>query len=79
MDLTKLSDVMGYSELSQIIAYPESYMGKTIWLTGRYTSFYSEVTEKTYYSVILMDQTACCGLAMEFVLKKGIPLPEENA
>lgn len=69
---------MSYSWLGQILNHPQDYLGQTVRISGMFSSYYSKETDKTYYSVILTDQTACCSQGLEFVLKEGLSLPEEN-
>lgn len=78
LDLTQLSSVMVYSEVYNILAESQSYLGKTIRMKGIYYSAYDELTQKRYYYVIIQDATACCQQGMEFVLAEGGTYPPEQ-
>ena len=69
VDLTKMSRTMVYSEVYNMMSYPEQYIGKTIKMQGLYTDYYDEVEHKRYYACIIEDATACCqqGLELELI------------
>jgi len=75
VDLTKLSGVMVYAEVSNIMAYPGNYMGKTVKLDGTYCSSYYEPTDSYYHWVVITDATACCPQGIEFVWNGGHDYP----
>ena len=68
VDLTLLSSTMVYSEVYNMMCYPENYIGKSVKMNGSYTSFYDEATDKHYCACIIMDATACCAQGIEFEL-----------
>lgn len=76
VDLTKLSSTMVYSEVFNMLNTPEDYVGKTIKMTGGYSSFLDETTGAVYRVCMIADASACCAQGMEFVLKDGLPYPE---
>lgn len=76
VDLTKLSSTMVYSEVYNMLTAPESYVGKTVKMTGGYSSFLDENTGAVYRVCMIADASACCAQGMEFVLKDGLPYPE---
>lgn len=66
VDLTKLSSTMVYSEVYNMMIYPDQYVGKTIKMQGQYNEYYDEETDKTYYACVIADATACCQQGLEF-------------
>lgn len=79
VDLTALSSTMVYSEVYNMLTAPESYVGKTIKMTGGYSSFLDESTGAVYRVCMIADAAACCAQGMEFVLKDGMAYPEMEA
>lgn len=67
VDLTALSSTMVYSEVYNMMYEPDSYMGKTIKMTGLYNQYYDEEKDFTYHACIVQDATACCAQGIEFV------------
>ena len=76
VDLTKLSSTMVYSEVYNMLTAPESYVGKTVKMTGGYSAFMNEDTGAVYRVCMIADASACCAQGMEFVLKDGMAYPE---
>lgn len=68
LDLSSLSSTMVYSEVYNMMISPADYIGKIIKMTGQYSVYTDSSTNKTYYSVIIADATACCQQGLEFVL-----------
>lgn len=66
VDLTKLSSTMVYSEVYNMMIYPDQYVGKTVKMQGQYNEYYDEETDKTYYACVIADATACCQQGLEF-------------
>ena len=79
VDLTALSSTMVYSEVYNMLTMPENYVGKTVKMTGGYSSFLDESTGAVYRVCMIADATACCAQGMEFVLKDGMAYPEMEA
>ena len=71
IDLTKMSSTMVYSTVYSMITTPDDYMGKKIRVTGNFNAYHSENTDKTYFSVIIADATACCQQGLEFIWDDG--------
>ena len=67
VDLSLLSDVLIYSELSNIIAHADEYLGKTFRISGTFAIY--EGDERIYYACLVTDATACCSQGLEFILK----------
>ena len=78
VDLTTMSSTMVYSEVLNMMSYPDNYKGKIIRMNGTYQSVYDENTGNTYYYCVIKDATACCASGLEFVLVEGEYPPEES-
>ena len=76
VDLTALSSTMVYSEVYNMLNTPENYIGKTVKMTGGYSSLLDESTGAVYRVCMIADAAACCAQGMEFVLKEGEQYPE---
>ena len=78
VDLTQLSSTMVYSEVYNMMVYPEQYVGKKIKMEGQMSVYESPDQEgKHYFTVIIADATACCQLGIEFILKNGSEDPAD--
>lgn len=76
LDLTRLSSTMVYSEVSQMMSNPSKYVGKKVKMNGQVTIYKSEEMNRTYYTCIIADATACCQQGIEFRLEKNAELPK---
>ena len=78
VDLTVLTPNMVYAEVSNMMMYPDNYLGKTIKVSGPYFPMYYDVTDNYYHYVLIEDALACCQNGMEFIWEEGIhTYPEE--
>ncbi len=77
VDLTQLSSTMVYSEVFSMMMAPEDYVGKTVKMTGLYSYFHDELTDKDYSACVVQDATACCAQGIEFVLTDDYHYPED--
>ncbi len=77
VDLTVLSSTMVYSEVYNMMFYPDDYVGKTVKMRGMYTVFTDEGTDKVYHACVISDATACCSQGMEFELSDEYKYPED--
>jgi uncharacterized membrane protein YcgQ (UPF0703/DUF1980 family) len=77
LDLTNMSSTMVYSEVLNMMSYPDDYKGKRIKITGTYYSVVDSNNGNTYYYCLIQDATACCANGLEFVLNDG-NYPDEN-
>lgn len=77
VDLTKLTSIMVYSEVSNIMTTPEKYMGKIIKMKGMYSTEFYDVTQKNYHYVVIADAEACCSRGLEFVWKGDHKVPDD--
>ncbi|MCR4655464.1 MAG: hypothetical protein K5770_04445 [Lachnospiraceae bacterium] len=77
VDLTALSSTMVYSEVYNMMYYPENYIGKTVKMKGLNTIYHDESTDKYYYACIISDATACCSQGIEYELTDNYIFPED--
>ncbi|MCR5509708.1 MAG: hypothetical protein K6F54_01940 [Lachnospiraceae bacterium] len=77
VDLTMLSSTMVYSQVYDMMAEPEKYIGQTIRMSGMYSSFYDETLDKHYFACIIQDATACCAQGIEFELTDDYSYPDD--
>ena len=75
IDLTTLSSTIVYSEVYNMMYYPETYVGKVIKIKGQYAI--SEMGEMRYDLCIIKDATACCAQGMEFLLTDAYVYPKD--
>ena len=66
VDLTKMSSTMVYAEVLNMMIDPEDYLGKTIRMDGVFSYYSDPRTERSYYTCIIQDATACCAQGIEF-------------
>lgn len=71
IDLTVHNALMIGVELTQIMRYPDEYVGRTIKMPGMYATSVDPNTDITYYYALVWDATNCCQIGMEFVLEEG--------
>ena len=76
VDLTKLSSTMVYSEVFNMLADPDSYVGKTVRMNGISACFTNPQTSQLYYACIVADATGCCAQGLEYVLPEGEVYPD---
>lgn len=77
IDLTVMSATMVYSQVSDIMADPDAYVGKVLKMKGPMTVFHSEETGKYYFGCLIQDATACCAQGIEFELAGEHHYPED--
>ena len=75
VDLTKMSSTMVYSEVYNMLALPDDYLGQTVRMKGEFQCYEGE--ERNYYVVLIADAMACCQQGMEFVLAGDYSFPED--
>lgn len=66
IDLSVVSRNTAYAELSFLAYDPSLYVGKTIRMTGSFTSAYDDETGETFYGCEITDVTACCRQGLDF-------------
>ncbi len=78
VDLTILTPNMVYAEVSNMMMYPDNYLGKTIKVSGPYFPMYYDVTDNYYHYVLIEDALACCQNGIEFIWDEGTHIyPDE--
>ena len=77
VDLTKLSSTMVYSEVYNMMVEPDSYLGKTVKMSGPFAVYTDEESGKNYFACIIQDATACCSQGIEFTLSGDYSYPED--
>lgn len=75
IDLTQLSSTMVYSEVYNMMASPEDYLGKTVIMEGAFDVY--ETPERNYYACLIADASACCAQGIEFDLTGDPQYPED--
>lgn len=68
IDLAAMSVIMAYSEIYNMLCYPDGYIGKTVKISGQYACYENPETKKLYHACIITDATACCAQGFEFTL-----------
>lgn len=79
LDLTKLSSTMVYSEVFNMLSSPDSYVGRTVKMSGTAACLSNPETNQLFYACIIADATGCCAQGLEYVLPDGEPYPEVDA
>lgn len=69
IDLTQLSATMVYSEVFQMMFYPDEYVGKTIRIAGQFMVYENPETGDLYFATVVADALACCQQGIEYILK----------
>ena len=77
IDLTKLSSILVYTEVENMMMTPNRYLGKTVKMRGPYYANYYFETEKYYHYVTIEDALACCKQGLEFVLNGEHVYPDD--
>ena len=77
VDLTKLSSTMVYSEVYNMVFYPDDYIGKTVKMQGQFAYYEDPDTKAQYFACIIADATACCSQGLEFVLSGEHTYPDD--
>ena len=67
LDLRKADRTAAYAALFALALAPGDYFGKTVFLTGTYSSFCDEDLDHTYRAVTLFDEAGCCAQTLYFV------------
>lgn len=77
VDLTQLSSTMLYSEVYNMVMYPDEYIGKVVKAEGYFNVSTNTNTGKKYFMVQIDDAEACCSQGMEFELEGDYSYPED--
>ena len=77
LDLSKLSDTVVYSQVFDMYADPESYLGQRVKVKGSFNYYKDSETDNEYFAVVISDATACCAQGMEFVWAGEHTFPQD--
>ena len=75
IDLTVLNATMVYSQVYDMVVYPENYIGQMVKMSGQFAIY--EGAERNYYACLIADATECCQQGLEFVLVGDPVYPDE--
>lgn len=77
VDLTALNSTMVYAEVFNMTTNPEDYLGKTIKMSGSYSTTFYDETGLYYHYVIIEDAAACCQSGLEFIWNGEHKYPDD--
>lgn len=77
LDLTGFNGLMAYSGLFNIFSDPDPWVGKVIKIKGRFETDQDPETGVRYFGVSIVDDSACCALGLDFVLRERYRYPED--
>lgn len=77
LDLTKMSGIIVYSEVYNMLCYPEDYMDKTIRMAGVNGIVYDEEMNCYLFGCVISDATACCSQGIEYRLSDEFVNPDD--
>ena len=77
LDLTKMSAIMIYSTMFDMLVMPEDYIEKNIKVKGWFETYTDPYSGELYYAVVVPDATACCQQGLEFVWPGDHKYPED--
>ena len=72
IDLTTMNATMVYSQVSDMLSSPSTYLHKIVKVKGPFKPYESTDPNSCYPAIIVQDATACCGNGLEFLLY-GVP------
>ncbi len=83
IDMTKMSKIMVYSNLYNIMSEPDKHVGKKVIMEGTFSSFYDRQSNKKYYACLVQDAGACCTMGIQIVpaqkYMNSKKIPQEDA
>lgn len=77
IDLTKMSVTMIYSQIFNMLIMPEEYVDKTIKVKGAFEIYPNEQGEIDFFTLTVMDATACCKEGIDFIWAGNHTYPDE--
>jgi hypothetical protein len=77
IDLTVMSSTMVYSQVYNMVFYPENYIGTKVKMQGIYSDYLDENTGKHYFACFIKDATACCAQGIEFEPTSEFAYPDD--
>ena len=75
VDLTKLSGTMVYAEVYKMMTTPNDYLGKTIKVSGPYST--SNYLDEIHHFVLVEGVDACCPEGLLFVWNGNHSFPDD--
>lgn len=72
IDLTTMNATMVFSQVSDMLSRPSTYLHKIVKVKGPFKPYESTNPDYCYPAIIVQDATACCGNGLEFLLY-GVP------
>jgi hypothetical protein len=66
IDLTEMSSTMVYSQVYNMVFYPERFIGTKVKMEGIYSDYFDMAKGNHYFGCLIMDATACCAQGIEF-------------
>ena len=75
IDLTTMSSTMVYTEVYNMQADPDEYVGKIVKMKGSSGYSLDEKTNIYYFACVIQDATACCSNGIEYELNKNYKIP----
>ncbi len=76
LDLTVMSGTMVFAQVYNMMQTPEDFVGKVVKIEGLFTIYRDEAADRTFYSCIILDATACCSQGIDLLLSSEEDLPE---
>ena len=83
VDLTQYSGTMLYSQVYDMLANKDAYIGKTVRMRGNFAVYmaldenHDPIPDQYYFACVIADATACCQQGIEFVLSDDVRYPED--
>lgn len=77
IDLTEMSSTMVYSQVYNMVFYPERFIGIKVKMEGIYSDFFDMAKGNHYFGCLIMDATACCAQGIEFQPTDSYSYPED--
>ena len=67
LDLSKPSGTIVYSQVYNMMAEPDAYLGQVIKMAGYYSAYEDKERGVVYHACVIPDATACCAQGIEFI------------
>ena len=77
IDLTQMSGTMVYSQVYNMVFYPERFTGKRVKMEGTYSEYLDMASGVRYFGCIIQDATACCAQGIEFNPTEDFKYPDD--
>ena len=75
LDMTYMSGVVVFGQISEICENYEEYAGKSVKMKGTFNV--AELGDNIYYACLIKDATACCAQGIEFQWEGDHAYPED--